>query len=140
MTLLLILMKYNWYMSFFIGLVHIFMLYIRSLYWLMHDNCIVDTLPDAYFACYRLADDDGKCTNCNWHWLFQVWISFLLVSCRVICKFEFLSISTYLLHLWASQFAVLYKLPQFPRLQLGTHMPVVVKTCSFITATLVSKY
>ena len=24
----------------------------------------IDTLPDAYFACYRFAHDDGKCTNC----------------------------------------------------------------------------
>ena len=62
-------------------------LYTCSLYWLIHDNCIVDTLPDAYLACYRLAHDDGTCTNCMLQllhrididcFMFEFW--FLLVS------------------------------------------------------------
>ena len=66
--------------------VHRFMLYTRSLHWLIHDNCIVNTLHDAYFECYRLAPDDGECTNCMLHLLHGIWqlivlvgISFLLV-------------------------------------------------------------
>ena len=39
-------------------------LYTSSLYWLIHDSCILNTFRDAYFACYRLAHDDDKCTNC----------------------------------------------------------------------------
>ena len=47
-----------------------------------------DTLPDAYFACYRLAhDDDDKCMNCMLQLLHRIDIdcfrfefSFLLVS------------------------------------------------------------
>ena len=90
----------------FIGLVNVFTLYTRSLYWLIHDNCIVDTLPDAYFACYRLAHDDGKCTNCMLQFLHRNDIDcfrfeFRFFSFRVHCQFEFLSVSTYLLHLWS---------------------------------------
>ena len=72
MTLLFILMKYSRYMSHFIGLVNVFTLYTRSLYWLIHDNCIVDTLPDAYFACYRLAHDNDKCMNCILQMLHRI--------------------------------------------------------------------
>ena len=84
---LLIHIKYSRYTSHFIGLAHIFTLYTRSLYWLIHDSCIVNTLPDAYFACYRLAHDDGKFTNCMLQLLHRTDIdcfgfefSFLLVS------------------------------------------------------------
>ena len=87
MTLLFTLMKYNRYTSHFIGSVHIFMLYTCSLYWLIRDNFIIDTLPNAYFACYRLAHDDGKCTNCMFQLLHRIDIdcfrfeySFRLVS------------------------------------------------------------
>ena len=55
-------------------------------------------------------------------------------------NFGFLSVSTDLLRFWASQ---IYSPLQFAAVfssWTGTHMPVVVKTCSFITATLVSKY
>ena len=87
-------MKYNRYAPHFIGLLHIFTLYTSSLYWMIHDNCIVDTLPDTYFACYRLAHDDCNCTNC----ILQLLQLTLIVSglnfvysrfCRVLCKFEF---------------------------------------------------
>ena len=90
MTSLFILMKYSRYTSHFIGLVNVFRLYTQSLYWLIHDNCIVDTLPDTYFACYRLAHDDNKCTNCMLQLLHKIDIdcfrfefSFLLVSSSV---------------------------------------------------------
>ena len=77
-------------------LVHRFMQDSRSLHWLIHDNCIVKTLPDAYFACYRLALDDGKCTNCMLHLLHGIWqliasvgISFLLVSAEFFANLSF---------------------------------------------------
>ena len=126
MTLLVILMKYNRYTTYFIGLVHIFMLYTSSLYWLIHDNyCIVDTLPDAYFACYRLAHDDGKCMNC---------MSLLLHRIDIDCfrfEFRFFSFLPSSLQIGVSirfhislafmgfTICILYKLQRFPRLELG---------------------
>ena len=68
-------------------LVHRIMLYTRSLYWLIHDNYIIDTLPDSYLACYRLAHDDDKCSNFMLQLLHRIDIdcfrfefSFLLIS------------------------------------------------------------
>ena len=150
LTLLLILVKYKRYTSHFIGLVHIFMLYTSSLCWLIHDNyCIVYTLPDACFACYRLAHDDGKCTNCMSLLLhrididcFRVEFRFFLflpsslqfgVSIRVHISLAFVGFticSTLQIAAVSSSWIGTHKY----------HMPVVVKTCSFITAKLVSKY
>ena len=114
-NIVLIHMKYSRYTSHFIGLVHIFTLYTRCRYWLIHDSCITNTLPDAYFSCYRLAHDDGKCMNCMLQLLHRIDIdcfrfefSFLFV--RVLCQFDFLSMSIYLLILWSWQFAILCKL------------------------------
>ena len=146
-TLLFILMKYTRYTSHFIGLVHIFTLYTRSPYWMIHDNYIVDTLPNAHFACYMLAHDDGKCTNCMLELLHIIDI-----DCFKL-EFRFFSLLPSSLQIWASIHVLtsldLVVLIICHPLQIagvssswtGTHMPVVVvKTCSFITATLVSKY
>ena len=78
-------------------LVHRFTLYTHSLHSLIHNNCIVNTLPDTYFACYWLAPDDGKCTNCMlhnmlhgiWQLIVLVWISFLLVSAEFYANLSF---------------------------------------------------
>ena len=51
-------------------LVHRITLYTRSLHRFIHDNCILDTLPDECFACYRLAPDNSiqyvrmACSSC----------------------------------------------------------------------------
>ena len=112
-------MKYSRHTSHFIGLVHIFMLYTRSLYWLIHDNCILDTMPDAYFACYRLAHDNGKCTNCIIHLSHGIWqsivsvgISFLRVSAEFFANLSFYPCP----HI--SWFCGLDNLAKFPRLEL----------------------
>ena len=137
LTWLLIHMKYSRYTAYFIGLVHVFSLHTRSLYWLIDDNCIIDTLPDAYFACYRLAHDDGKCMNCMLQLLHRI-----VIDCF---RFEFLFLLVLSsLPIWVSirvhislDFVVLIIccplqiIAVFSTWTL-THMPVdMIKTCSF---------
>ena len=119
-------------------------LYTHRLYWLIHDNCIVDTLNDAYFPCYRLAHEDGKCTNCMLQLLHWIYIDYF----RFQFRFSFLPSC---LQIWDSirvhislEFVVLIicrplQIAGASSSWTVTHMPVVVKTCSFITATLVSE-
>ena len=71
-------------------LVYRIMLYTHSLYRFIHDNCIVDTLPDECLAGYSLAPDNSKCTN----GMFQ-----LLLRIDIDCfrsKFLFLHVSSLL--------------------------------------------
>ena len=118
-------------------LVHRITLYTCSLYWSIHDNCIVDTVPDAYLACYRLAHDDGTCTNCMLLLLHRIDIdcfkfefSFLLVSSslpiwvsiRVHISLDFVVLII---------FCPLQIIAVFTSWTL-THMPVdMIKTCYF---------
>ena len=79
-------------------------LHTHSLYWFIHDNCIIDTFPDECFSCYRLAPDNSKCTNacsscCLELTLIVSGLNFRFFSFRVCCQVKFLSVSTYLLHL-----------------------------------------
>ena len=130
-------MKYSRYMSHYIGLAHIFTLYTHSLYWLIRDSCIVNTLPDAYFACYRLAHDDGKCANCMLQLLHRIDIDCFRFS------FLFLLVSSSL-PIWVSihvhislDFVVLTNCHPLQVIAVFsswtlTHMHVdVIKTCSF---------
>ena len=118
-------------------LVHRITLYTLSLYWLIHYNCIVETLPDAYLACYRLAHDDGKCTNCMLQLLHRIDIdcfrfefSFLLVS-RALPIWISIRVHTSLDFVVLILCRPLQIIAVFSSLTL-THMPVdMIKTCSF---------
>ena len=118
-------------------LVHRITLYTRIRYWLIHDNCIVDSLPAAYFACYRLAHDDGKCTNCMLQLLHRIDIDCFRF------EFLFLLVSSSL-PIWASirvhislDFVVLIICHPLQIIAVFsswtlTHMPVnMIKSCSF---------
>ena len=73
-----------------------------------------------------------------WHHLFRYWFRFF--TFLLILPFGFLSVSIYLLRSWTSQICSPLQFAAVSLSWTGTHMPVVVKTCSVITATLVSKY
>ena len=118
-------------------LVHRITQYTLSQYWFIHHNCIIDTLPDAYLACYRLAHDYGKCSNCMLQLLHRIDIdcfrfefSFVLVSsCLPIWVFIHVHISLNFVVLIIG--LPLQIIAVFSSWTL-THMPVnVIKTCSF---------
>ena len=115
-------MKYSRYTSHFIGLVHIFTLYTRSLYCLIHDNCIVDTLPDAYFACYRLAHDDGKCVNCMLQLLNRIDIDCFRFEFFVSSRFEFVANLSFYLCPHISCICGLDNLPSLCKLSLKSRL------------------
>ena len=72
----------GWCMETKLLLVHRITLYTRSPYWLTHDNCIVDTLPDAYFCMLHLLHG-------IWQSIVSDGISLLLVSAEFYAKLRF---------------------------------------------------
>ena len=129
MTLLFLLMKYTRYTSHFIGLVHITDLVVITIWWScpMH-ICMLQfswLWWYAKFACYSCCIE--------WHWLVPCgsrFFSFLLSALQF----------RVFIHVHMSlAFVVLIICRSFSS-WTGTHMPVMVKTCSFTTAKLVSKY
>ena len=73
-----------------------------------------------------------------WHHLLRY--RFCFFAFLLTLPLGFLSVSIYLLRSWALQISSPLQFATVSPSPLGTHMPVVVKTSSFITATLVSKY
>ena len=110
-------MKYTRYRSLFIGLVHINDLVVikyvdSACKWIRYKyidlRCILSvcldwymtivsyTLPAAYFACYKLAHDDGKYTNCMLQLLHRIDIDCFRF------EFRFFSVLPRSLQIWVS--------------------------------------
>ena len=138
---------YGYCMEMILLLIHLNYQYIRSMLRLLHDVrtnctissyklgtilCLIVTVNMEFYIIEIIARD-----SVFWNHLFIYWFRFFAFPLTL--HFGFLSVSTYLLRSWASQICCSLQFAAVSSAWTETHMPFVVKTCSFITATLVNK-